>query len=161
MIETCRGVLNMREIAAATSRIIALALGSEDLSSELGVPPTPESLINVCQQMVLAAGEAGIEALGFPGSIGEFSDREKLSVLLSTAKRLGFSGALCVHPVQVSEVNRVFVFSVEQQRWAERVIAAMETAEQQGQGACKLDGRMIDAPVVTLAHQILAQSATQ
>jgi citrate lyase subunit beta/citryl-CoA lyase len=158
MIETCRGVLNMREIANATPRIIALALGSEDLASELGVPPTTESLINVCQQMVLAAGEAGIAALGFPGSIGEFGNREKLSQLLSNAKGLGFSGALCVHPVQVCEANLVFVFSEEQQEWAARVIDAMDTAEQKGQGVCEIDGRMIDAPVVALAHKILAQS---
>lgn len=158
MIETCRGVLNMREIAQATPRIIALALGSEDLSSELGVPPTLESLINVCQQMALITGEARIAALGFPGSIGEFNDPKALSKLLTTAKNLGFSGALCVHPTQVLAANLVFVFSVEQQQWATRVVAAMAEAEQQGQGACQLDGRMIDAPVVALAQKILAQT---
>jgi citrate lyase subunit beta/citryl-CoA lyase len=161
MIETCRGVFNMREIAQSTPRVIALALGSEDLSSELGVPPSPESLINVCQQMVLAAGEADIAVLGFPGSIAEFRDRNKLSEQFSMAKILGFSGVLCVHPVQVIEANLVFSPSLEQQEWAKQVIAAMAAAEKQGLGACKLDGRMIDAPVVALAHQIIAQAKTE
>jgi len=157
MIETCRGVFNMREIANSTPRVIALALGSEDLSRELGVPPTQESLINVCQRMVLVTGEAGIAALGFPGSIGEFGDRFKLSEQLTIAKNIGFSGALCIHPVQVNEANLIFVFSREQQQWASQVIAAMAEADLQGLGVCKLDGRMIDAPVLALAHQIISQ----
>ena len=158
MIETCRGVANMREIAQATPRIIALSLGSEDLSSELGVEPSPESLTGVCRQMVLAAKEAGIDALGFPGSIGEFSDLEKLNQMLNSARNMGFSGSLCIHPAQVAAVNDIFVYSEQQQRWAARVIDALQQAEQQGLGTCKLDGRMLDAPVAALARQILARS---
>ncbi len=157
MIETCRGALNMREVANASPRIIALTLGSEDLSNELGAPPTPDSLLGVCQQMALISGEAGIAALGFPGSIGEIDDIKTLSEQLSVAKRLGFSGSLCVHPVQVAEVNRIFTFSAEQKEWAARVVAAMNEAENKGLGVCKIDGRMIDAPVIALAHQILAE----
>ena len=66
MIETCRGALNAREIATSSPRICALALGSEDLSAQLGVPPTAQSLTGICQQLVLdkcrrppsSAGEA-------------------------------------------------------------------------------------------------------
>ncbi len=161
MIETCRGVYNMRKIANATPRIIALALGSEDLASELGVEPTPTSLTGVCQQMVLAAKEASIAALGFPGSIGEFSDIEKLDKMLIIAKDLGFSGTLCIHPTQVALVNKRFSFSEEQKQWARRVIAAMQQADNNGFGTCKLDGRMLDVPVATFARQILAQSTNQ
>ncbi len=161
MIETCRGALNMRAVANASPRVIALTLGSEDLSNELGAPPTPDSLLGICQQMALISGEAGIAALGFPGSIGEIDDIEKLTEQLSVAKRLGFSGALCVHPVQVAEVNQIFTFSAEQKQWAERVVAAMAEAEKQGLGVCKIDGRMIDAPVVNLAKQILKTATVE
>lgn len=160
MIESCRAVLNMREIAHATPRIVALALGSEDLSNELGVRPSQDSLMGVCQQMVLAAKEVGISVLGYPGSIGEFSDIEKLNHMLSTARNMGFNGALCIHPAQVEVVNKIFSYSDEQLLWASRVITALENAELKGLGTCKLDGRMLDAPVANLARQMLAQSET-
>ncbi|OMH38883.1 CoA ester lyase [Motiliproteus sp. MSK22-1] len=158
MIESSKGVLNAREIAASSPRISSLALGSEDLCAELGVPPTNQSLLGVCQQLVLAAAESSISALGFPGSIGEFSHSEKLDTDLSTAKAMGFHGALCIHPLQVAAVNRIFTYSGEQRRWAKRAIEAMDEATRLGYGACQLDGKMLDAPVIALARQILAQT---
>lgn len=157
MIETCKGVMNMQEVANASSRVSAIALGSEDLSCELGVPPSTESLISVCQKMALVAGEAGISALGFPGSIAEFSDIDKLKYLLTLSKNIGFNGALCIHPAQVLEVNKVFTYSDEQKDWAKRVVESMDAAIKDGKGACKLDGKMIDPPVVALARKIMDQ----
>lgn len=159
MIETCKGLLNIREIANAHSRISALALGSEDLSAELGVSPNYDSLLYICQQIAIAAGEAQIAALGFPGSIGEFSDREQLSDWLATAKNLGFSGALCIHPVQAALVNHAFSYNDTQRQWAIRVVEAMEKAQKQGLGACQLEGKMLDAPVLALAQKIIAQTS--
>lgn len=158
MIETCKGVANMRSIAQASSRVSAIALGSEDLCFELGVPPTTDSLLSVCRNMALVAGEAGISALGFPGSIAEFSDLKTLNARLTLAKNIGFHGALCVHPAQVEEINKVFTYSAGQKEWANRVIEAMDMAKKKGQGACKLDGKMIDPPVVALARKIIAQA---
>ena len=156
MIETCRGVLNMREIANASSRIIALALGSEDLANELGVQPTPENLVDTCRQMVLAAGEVDIKALGFPGSIAEFYDKDQLSLQFKLAKDLGFSGSFCVHPTQVNLANTILNYSDEQMAWAAKVIAAMDNAKQKGLGICQVDGHMIDEPVLMRAKKMMA-----
>ncbi|OZG72714.1 hypothetical protein BTA51_14405 [Hahella sp. CCB-MM4] len=157
MIESCTGVLNLRSIAKSSPRVRALALGSEDLAADLGVPAVPESLLATCQHMALVAGEARLDALGFPGSIGEFNDLDQLGRNLMQAKSLGFGGALCIHPTQVPIVNQAFAYPLEQQVWARRVIDAMAVAQSHGQGTAKLDGRMLDAPVVALANRILGQ----
>ncbi|ABC30269.1 Citrate lyase beta subunit [Hahella chejuensis KCTC 2396] len=156
-IESCKGVLDLREIAAASPRIKALAIGSEDLAAELGAMASPDSLLAACQQMALVAGERRIDALGLPGSIGEFKDLDSYAAHLAKAKALGFSGALCVHPSQIPCVNRAFTYSEEQKQWAQRVVSTMAQAEQQGHGAANMDGRMLDAPVVALARRILAR----
>ncbi|MBU6951374.1 CoA ester lyase [Hahella sp. HN01] len=156
-IESCKGVLELRDIAAASPRIKALAMGSEDLAAELGAMASPDSLLAACQQIALVAGERRIDALGLPGSMGEFKDLDSYAANLAKAKALGFSGALCVHPNQIPCVNHAFAYTEEQKQWAQRVIATLAQAEQQGLGAANLDGRMLDAPVAALARRILAQ----
>lgn len=155
MVESCLGLNNLRQISKASERVCAIALGSEDFANELGVQPTRESLQGICQQMILATTEAKIAALGFPGSIANINDIAKLNSDLTLAKSMGFAGALCIHPKQVDEANKVFSYSEEQLIWASQVLEAMEKAEQEGLGVIKLNGKMIDAPVVSLARKIL------
>lgn len=64
---------------------------------------------------------------------------------------MGFGGMLCIHPSQVSIVNKVFEPSLEEIEWARKVIDAAEGAP----GAFRLDGKMIDAPVIADARRVL------
>ena len=66
---------------------------------------------------------------------------------------MGFGGKLCIHPKRVEIVRNAFMPTEEEIDWANRVIRADE--ESHG-GAVKLDGRMIDRPVVLLARRTLA-----
>ena len=45
--------------------------------------------------------------------------------------------------------------SMDEVRWAQRVLAVLRQAEQEGAGAVALDGKMIDAPIELRARQIL------
>lgn len=161
MLESATGVLNAAALAKASSRVLALAIGSEDLSAELGCEPTTNALLYSCQQMKLASAAANIQAWGFPGSISEYSDLDKLEAQLNLARELGFSAALCIHPAQIALVNQVFSYTDEQRAWAQRVVNAMADAEKQGRGVCRVDGRMVDAPVVARARRILATAFIQ
>jgi citrate lyase subunit beta/citryl-CoA lyase len=66
---------------------------------------------------------------------------------------MGFGAKLCIHPKQVVIVQAAFMPSQEDLVWAKRVIEADKTSKG---GAVKLDGRMIDRPVVVLAQRTLA-----
>ncbi len=156
MIESAEGGCALQEISLSTRRLIAIAIGSEDFSADIGCEPCEEALLGICQEMIMAARRAGIAALGFPGSIGEISDLEKLRSQISRARKMGFNGALCIHPAQVSIVNSGFGYSEAQFEWAERVVSEMKKAELAGHGVCQIDGQMIDAPVLARAHRILS-----
>ncbi len=159
MLESALGILNAQSIATASTRLVALALGPEDLAADMGCAPSYVSMIGPCQHLLLSARAAGLVALGFPGSIAAFNDEALLREQLSSARALGFTGALCIHPRQVPILNEVFSPSEEEYAWAERMMQAYAEAKKNGKGVVALDGRMIDPPVVRRAGMILSKSS--
>jgi citrate lyase subunit beta/citryl-CoA lyase len=63
---------------------------------------------------------------------------------------MGFGGKLCIHPRQIASVNAAFSPSDDEVAWARRVVAVGDIT-----GAVKLDGKLIDRPVVARARRIL------
>ncbi|TIL30510.1 aldolase/citrate lyase family protein [Mesorhizobium sp.] len=89
-----------------------------------------------------------------PGSV--ISDTQKLRDVAIQARRLGFVGALAIHPTQLAILNEAFSPSAEEFEWARRVLAAERDAAAEGRGAFAVDGKMVDAPVVRKAREIIA-----
>jgi citrate lyase subunit beta/citryl-CoA lyase len=83
-------------------------------------------------------------------------DPDGLRADASRARALGFGGKLCIHPKQVSVVNRAFSPSAEDVAWATRVLDASTAA---GGAAVAVDGRMVDLPVILRARRIIDASA--
>lgn len=154
MIESARGLLTAPELAAAGPRLAALALGPEDLALDLGGHPDTELLTEPARRIAWAARAAAIEALGFPGSIGNYSDLPLLRQQLAAARGLGFAGALCIHPAQIEPIHVAFAVSDEDYDWARRVVDAAGGSE----GVCSVDGQMIDRPVLLRARALLARA---
>ena len=73
---------------------------------------------------------------------------------LAEARRFGFGAKLCIHPAQVAPIHTALAPDAEALAWAHRVLAADQTAP----GAARLDGRMIDRPVVLQAARTLARA---
>ncbi|MDN3516522.1 CoA ester lyase [Aquisalimonas lutea] len=157
MIESARGLLAAPEIAAAGPRLAALALGPEDLALDLGGRPDAELLTEPARRVVWAARAAGVEALGFPGSIGNYSDLPLLRRQLTAARGLGFVGAPCIHPAQIEPIHAAFAVSDEDYHWARRVVDAAGGFE----GVCSVDGQMIDRPVLSRARALLARAGRE
>jgi citrate lyase subunit beta / citryl-CoA lyase len=160
-IETPAALFDLRSIAAAHPRVAAMTLGPEDLSAALGGTPEPEGLLGPNLAVLYAARAAGLLPLGFVGSIAAYSDLEAFRETVRQARRLGFRGAMVVHPAQIPILNEAFAPTAEELDWARRVIAAAAEATAQGHGAFELDGRMIDAPIVRRAEDILQQTAAE
>ena len=92
----------------AADGVLALALGPEDLASDLGVQPTPELLRFCLYDLVKIARTVNAPVLGFPGSIAEFRDLDAVSRQMREGKKLGVKGTFCIHPSQVSIANSEF-----------------------------------------------------
>lgn len=160
MIETARGVTAVSAIASASDRVTVLQLGEQDLNADLGLPPgfdagvVPSPLRAARDAIVLASAAARLLPPIAPVSTF-IHDADALTVESKELRRNGFGGRATIHPAQLEPVATGFAPSEAEIDWAERVVAADDAAQATGSGATVVDGRMVDAPVVTQARAVL------
>ncbi|WP_052522785.1 CoA ester lyase [Ensifer sp. BR816] len=155
-IETPGALQKLATIASAHPRMAAMALGPEDFSAAVGGTPEFDLLLAPNLAVLYAARAAGLVPLGYIGSIGDFTETNNLREAAMHARRLGFAGALAIHPAQVAILNEAFSPTREDIEWARRVVTASQDASGHGASALAIDGKMIDPPVVRRAQEILA-----
>ena len=153
MIETAVGLYKINEIANS-NQVLRLALGNLDLQADLGMicDPQESELQTARYQIVLASRLAQITP-PVDGVTPSTDDLARITDDAERAKRMGFGAKLCIHPKQVAIVQTAFMPTEEEIHWAQRVIEADHASKG---GAVKLDGKMIDRPVVLLAKRTLA-----
>ncbi|MDB5943225.1 MAG: hypothetical protein JWQ13_2791 [Ramlibacter sp.] len=155
LIETPEGVVQAPAIARSSRRLVAMCFGAEDFSTAMGIDPLTQGMSWPAQAVAIAAAAAGIQALGLPGTVGDFSNPEAYRALAVHAKHIGIRGAVCIHPAQVQVLNDVFGGSDAEAAAATRLLAAFDAAVAEGKGAIALDGKMIDVPIATRARLFL------
>ncbi len=156
ILETARGIMNAMEIAAASPRNVALTLGLEDLTADLGVVKTRggEETRWACSQVIYAAKAHGLQAID--SVYGDVGDEQGLRESLRLAKAMGFEGKGCVHPRQIRVVHEELRPSEAELARARKIVAAFEEAEAKGLGVVSLGSKMIDPPVVKRALKMVA-----
>ena len=154
LIESLAGLDAIDAIAGAP-RVERLAFGHLDFQLDLGIEVGPDeaALIPVRMAITMATRRANL-APPIDGVTVNTQDDVTLQSDILRAQQLGFGGKLCIHPKQVGTVNTAWLPSAETLAWATRVV---EAAEATTAGAFQLDGRMIDAPVIAKARQILSR----
>lgn len=159
LIESPAGLLNAADIAAAHPRLLALSVGTEDLSFDMEMTPCWDSLLVPSMQVNIACKAAGIAVLGYVGSIAEFRDIASFEASVTRSRPLGFSGGFAIHPAQVEVLNRVFSPDEGEVALAKRIVEAFAQAQRDAVGAIAVDGKMIDLPVALRAKKLLARQA--
>ncbi|USF25839.1 Citrate lyase subunit beta [Firmicutes bacterium ASF500] len=158
-IESYLGVLHAQEIASASPRVEAMALGAEDFTASMGAQRTKPGweIFYARNAVLMACRAAGISAQD--AVFSDIYDGEGLDKDLEMTRALGFDGKTCVHPRQIDRVNACFTPSPKEIRNARRVLEALERAEQEHTGVCVLDGGMIDKPMELRARATLSRAA--
>lgn len=154
LVESPRGVLAAADIAAHPA-VVALGFGAGDYAAALGVPPLPVALAGPAQHVVTCAHAWGRQCLGLAASVGDVGDLETYALNVQTARAMGFTGTVCIHPRQVPIANRGFGPTDAEVAWAERVLAADARARAEGQGAFLFEGQLVDGPVAEHARAVL------
>lgn len=160
ILESALGIENAFEIAKASPEIVALTIGLEDYTADLGVVKTSnggESLF-ARQRVVNAAHAAGVQAID--SVFGDVGDIERLERWAADSRALGFEGMGCVHPAQIPVIHRAFAPSVTEIDKARKIVAAYNEAQQKGLGVVSLGSKMIDPPVVERALKLIARAQT-
>ena len=153
MIETAIGLDRLKEIANS-EQVIRLALGNLDLQADLGmVCDKQETELQIARYQIVLESRLAQIAPPIDGVTPSTDDIERIMDDAHRAKRMGFGAKLCIHPKQVPLVKNAFMPTAEDITWATRVIEADKASKG---AAVKLDGRMIDRPVVLLAQRTLA-----
>ena len=155
IIESSKGVLNAVELAGAADNVIALAIGLEDYTADLGVKRTLEGtesfyarshLANVCKAF-------GIQAID--SVFSDVGDLEGLKETVRRSKALGFEGMGCIHPRQIEIVHDGYAPDAQEIEKAQKIVLAFEAATRNGLGVVSLVTKMIDAPVVERARSVI------
>ena len=155
IIESALGVEHAFEIASASTGVVAMAIGLEDYTADLGVQrsATGEESLYARTRMVNACKAAGIQPID--SVFSDVADTEGLRKNLETSRSLGFEGMGCIHPRQVPVIHEAFTPAEEEIEKAARIVEAYEEAEASGSGVVALGSKMIDPPVVKRAQRIL------
>jgi citrate lyase subunit beta / citryl-CoA lyase len=156
MLETPRGILYAREIAAASPRLAALVLGTSDLTKDLHAFPTRDRLplVTSLSLAVLAARAHGLAVLD--GVHLDLADDEGFAAACRQGRELGFDGKTLIHPKQIAAANAAFAPTPEEVEWSRRIIAAHSEAAAAGQGVVLVEGRLIENLHVENARRLLS-----
>ncbi len=156
MIETPRGVLDVRSVAACSPRVACLVMGTSDLVKELRASHTADrqNIGYALQHCVLVARELGLDVLD--GVHLDFRNLESFEQACEQARHMGFDGKTLIHPGQVAIANQSFGYSAEAIADARAVIDVWQEASAAGKGVAVLDGRLIENLHAAQAERVLA-----
>lgn len=157
IIESARGVINLKEIAVHP-RLDALIFGAEDYAASIGATRTKNGMEVLCarSQVVMHAKANDLQAIDVV--FVNFKDTVSLKIDALLGAQLGFSGKQIIHPNQIAPVNEAFTPNDAEIDYAQRLLAAFETAETEGKGVIDFEGKMIDMPLVVSARQVVERA---
>ncbi len=158
ILESALGVENAFAIATASDRVVALTIGLEDYTADLGVAKTSGGAESLYARMrvVNAAHAARVQAID--SVYGDVGDSDGLLHWGEASRAMGFEGMGCVHPLQIGIIHRAFAPTPSELEKARKIVAAYDDAQARGLGVVSLGSKMIDAPVVRRALQLVARA---
>jgi citrate lyase subunit beta/citryl-CoA lyase len=160
LIESCKGYLQLNEIAQSSERIDTLTLGNEDFLRDAGMVETPDThyaLLVPRMQLILIARAHGKAPLGLIGSLANYGDADGFEKSALLAYQHGFTGASCIHPGNVEILNKAFSPNPKDIDYAQQVVEAFESALATGRASTRLEGKMIDYVHYDKAKQVIAR----
>ncbi|MGH1356311.1 MAG: L-malyl-CoA/beta-methylmalyl-CoA lyase [Thalassovita sp.] len=175
IIESAAGIAHVEEIAASSPRLVAMSLGAADFAASMGMQTTgiggtQENYYMIREgakhwsdpwhwaQAAIVAACRTHGVLPVDGPFGDFSDDEGYIAQAKRSATLGMVGKWAIHPKQIALANQVFTPSDEDVAEAREILAAMEQAKANGEGATVYKGRLVDIASIKQAEVIVAQS---
>ncbi len=163
LIETALGMSNIKEIATASPRMEALHFGVADYAASLRARTVVIGGLNAdypgdqwhhaLSQLAMTCRAYGLRAID--GPFGDFRDSAAYVAAAKRAAAIGIEGKWAIHPAQIELANDIFSPSDSEVEHAQKILAALALAEQRGQGAAQIEGRMIDAASARMAENIV------
>ena len=158
ILESALGIENAPAIAMVSKNVVALSIGLEDYTADLGVAKTAEGRESLYARgrLVNAAKAVGVQAID--SVFGDVGDLGSLRSWAENSRALGFEGMGCIHPAQIPVIHEAFAPSQAEIEKALKIVAGFEDAQQRGLGVVSLGSKMIDPPVVERAQKLVERA---
>jgi len=155
IIESAKGVINAYEIATSSKNVVAMAIGLEDYTADIGAPRSKEGKESFFarSQLVNSARAAGIQPID--SVFSDVSDMDALREVVIESKSLGFDGMGCIHPRQIKVIHEAFAPTEAEIEKAKKIVNAFIEANEKGLGVVSVGSKMIDPPVVKRAQRVI------
>jgi citrate lyase subunit beta/citryl-CoA lyase len=147
LIETAAGLSRLHDILPSNGVVMA-AFGSVDFSVDIGCAHERLPLLTARGEIVWRSRAAG-RAAPLDGVTTALDDEMSLEADLKHATEMGFGGKLAIHPKQIDAIHHAFTPDDGTVAWARKVLEASSSGS-----AARLEGEMIDRPVVERARRI-------
>jgi len=151
LIETALGVVQAVPLASAAG-VTRLAFGHLDFAADIDSSIEDEAMLMARSTLVVASRAAGLPG-PVDGVTTTLDDPSRSGADAARARSLGFTDKLCIHPSQVEAVNAAFSPGAEEIAWALNIVKVSPAG-----GVLRVDGQMVDAPVILRAHRVLGRA---
>lgn len=148
LVETARGIDQLAKILSHPG-VAVCAFGHLDFALDLGTSPDWEPLLMARHQLVLQSRLAN-KPKPLDGVSVEIDDIDAVSNASMRARAMGFGGKLLIHPNHVQPAMAAFVPDKATYEWALAAVGQSDAG-----AAVKMDGQMLDLPVIKKAKQII------
>ena len=157
LIETASAVLHAEEICRSSSRIVAIAFGSEDFCADLeGIHDEEHRSLQIPRSLIALAARAA-DVIPIDTLHVRVHDLDDLERNMTLARNLGFEGSLLLHPKEIDFAHRFFSPTWAEVENARKMIELSEQAEKSKVSIAIIDGVFIGPPMLRRAKQVLAR----
>jgi len=158
MIESPIAVLNAKEIASASDRIVCIVMATSDLISQLHARVTHERLaILTSLSLVILAARAYGRAV-VDGITSDFKNMHSFEYACRLGRDMGFDGKSLVHPAQLDYCNDAYTPQKIEVDHAREIIAALKAANAAGKGTVVVHDKLVEHHHVKAAERLIKLS---
>lgn len=169
LIETAAGCVNIRDIAASSTRLEGFIYGSGDYAASVQMPLESIGELDEHDQIypghrwhyvmhAIVSAARAYQKRAIDGPFAGIKNPEGLKQACKVGRAMGFDGKWCIHPSQIETVNQTFVPSEKDLRWAQQVLQEYEAALKAGRGAISVNGKMIDVASLRMCQTIVERA---
>jgi len=157
-VELAGGLLNTYAICAASPRVSACLVASEDMAADLGAERSRDGgeLDYVRARFHVECVAARVLSIDCPYT---WTDAAGVEAETLAARRLGYRAKSAVHAGHVAVINRVLTPSAREVTHARQLVEAFEAAQAAGRGRAEVDGSLVEVPIYLNARRLLERAA--
>jgi citrate lyase subunit beta/citryl-CoA lyase len=158
LIEMASAVLNVQEICTASSRVVAIAYGSEDFITDLeGIHDIEHQSLFTPRSMI-AMGARATGVIPIDTVHVRVHDLEDLEHNLILSRKLGFEGMLVLNPKEIPLVHQYYSPTPKEIEDAKELLLLAEEARKEGEGVAIKQGKFLGPPMIKAAEKILKKA---